>query len=71
MFPATGGTLITLWVSEDYEEVVCVGSREELRRLSGYEGPLDDIHMDKVDNITIPSKQGKAFLHRVDEIFDC
>ena len=65
------GTPIPLWVSEDYEEVVCVGSIEELRRLSGFEGPLDDIHRDKVDGITIPSKKGKGVLRRVEEIFDC
>lgn len=65
------GTPIPLWVSEDYEEVVCVGSREELRRLSGCDESLDDIHRDKIDNITIPSRQGKGVLRRVDEIFDC
>jgi isoleucyl-tRNA synthetase len=65
------GTPIPLWVSEDFEEVVCVGSIAELRELSGYEGPLDDIHRDKVDHITIPSKKGKGVLRRVEEIFDC
>ncbi|KAK4233624.1 isoleucyl-tRNA synthetase [Achaetomium macrosporum] len=65
------GTPIPLWVSDDYEEIVCVGSVEELKRLSGFDGPLDDIHRDKVDGITIPSKQGKGVLRRVEEIFDC
>lgn len=65
------GTPIPLWVSEDYEEVVCVGSVAELKELSGYEGPLDDLHRDKVDHITIPSKKGKGTLRRIDEIFDC
>jgi isoleucyl-tRNA synthetase len=65
------GTPIPLWVSEDYEEVVCVGSIDELKELSGYTGPLEDIHRDKVDGIVIPSRQGKGLLRRVDEIFDC
>ena len=65
------GTPIPLWISEDYDEVVCIGSREGVRRLSRYDGPLDYIHRDKIDNVTIPSKQGKGVLHRVDEIFDC
>ncbi|KAL2888957.1 isoleucyl-tRNA synthetase [Ceratocystis lukuohia] len=65
------GTPIPLWVSEDYEEIVCVGSIEELKQLSGYEGELTDIHRDKVDHITIPSKKGKGVLRRIDEIFDC
>ncbi|KAH6617585.1 isoleucyl-tRNA synthetase [Chaetomium tenue] len=65
------GTPLPLWVSDDYKEIVCVGSVEELKRLSGFEGPLDDIHRDKVDGITIPSKRGKGVLRRVDEVFDC
>ncbi|MCJ1246652.1 isoleucine--tRNA ligase [Trapelia coarctata] len=65
------GTPIPLWASDDMKEIVCVGSVEELRKLSGYQGDLGDIHRDKVDNITIPSKQGKGELRRVEEVFDC
>ncbi|KAJ3051018.1 isoleucine--tRNA ligase [Rhizophlyctis rosea] len=64
------GTPIPLWVSDDYEEVVAVGSVEELQKLSGC-GPLDDIHREKIDHITIPSKKGKGVLKRVPEVFDC
>jgi isoleucyl-tRNA synthetase len=49
---------------------VCVGSVEELERLSGVTG-ITDIHRDKIDHITIPSKQGKGELKRIEEIFDC
>lgn len=65
------GTPIPLWVSDDFKEVVAVGSVEELRELSGYTGELTDLHRDKVDHITIPSKQGKGVLRRVSEVFDC
>ncbi|KAI6086772.1 isoleucyl-tRNA synthetase [Hypoxylon rubiginosum] len=65
------GTPLPLWVSEDYEEVVCIGSIAELKELSGFTGTLDDIHRDKIDGITIPSKKGKGQLRRVDEVFDC
>ncbi|KAI9898174.1 hypothetical protein N3K66_006534 [Trichothecium roseum] len=65
------GTPIPLWVSDDLEERVCVGSIEELRELSGYEGEIKDIHRDKVDHITIPSKQGKGTLKRIEQVFDC
>ena len=65
------GTPIPLWVSDDFKEVVCVGSVEELKKLSGFEGDISDIHRDKVDNITIPSKQGKGVLRRTEEVFDC
>lgn len=64
------GTPIPLWVSEDLSEIVCVGSIQELRDLSGC-GPLDDIHRDKIDHIKIPSSKGNGMLKRVDEVFDC
>lgn len=65
------GTPIPLWVSEDFKEVVCIGSVEELKKLSGFEGDINDIHRDKVDHITIPSKQGRGVLRRTEEVFDC
>ena len=65
------GTPIPLWVSEDRKEIVCIGSVEELKRLSGFQGEINDLHRDKVDTITIPSKQGKGELRRIEEVFDC
>ncbi|KAF0268652.1 hypothetical protein FOG48_02264 [Hanseniaspora uvarum] len=65
------GTPIPLWVSEDYEEIVCIGSVEELKELSGTTEDITDLHRDKIDHITIPSKQGKGVLRRVEEVFDC
>lgn len=65
------GTPLPLWASEDFEEVICVGSIAELKELSGFTGPLDDIHKDKADAIAIPFKQDKGQLRRVDEVFDC
>jgi len=38
--------------------------------LSGVTG-ITDIHREFVDNITIPSKQGKGVLRRIPEVFDC
>jgi isoleucyl-tRNA synthetase len=67
----SGCTSIPLWVSADgsFSEVVCIGSAEELKKLSGYEGDINDIHRDKIDQITIPGKNGP--LKRVSEVFDC
>jgi len=65
------GTPMPVWVSDDYQEIVCIGSVEELKKLSGYEGEITDLHRDNVDNITIPSKQGKGQLRRIEEVFDC
>lgn len=65
------GTPIPIWVSDDGDERVTVGSIAELKELSGYQGELTDIHRDKIDHITIPSKQGKGQLKRTEEVFDC
>uniref|UniRef100_UPI00398E942B isoleucine--tRNA ligase, cytoplasmic isoform X2 n=1 Tax=Pristiophorus japonicus TaxID=55135 RepID=UPI00398E942B len=63
------GTPIPLWVSEDFEEVVCVGSMAELEVQSGIK--IEDLHRESVDHITIPSRCGKGVLRRVSEVFDC
>ncbi|EEQ84226.1 isoleucyl-tRNA synthetase [Blastomyces dermatitidis ER-3] len=65
------GTPIPLWASEDFKEIIAIGSVEELKQLSGYTGELTDLHRDKIDHITIPSKQGKGVLRRVEEVLDC
>ncbi|KAJ2433461.1 isoleucine--tRNA ligase, partial [Coemansia sp. RSA 2424] len=64
------GTPIPIWVSEDYEEVVCVGSVAELEELTGTTG-ITDLHRDRIDHLTIPSRQGKGVLRRIDEVLDC
>lgn len=64
------GTPIPLWASEDFEEIVCIGSVAELEELSGVKG-ITDLHRDSIDGITIPSKTGKGDLKRVEEVFDC
>lgn len=51
-------------------QIVPIGSIEELERLSGVTG-ITDLHRDKIDHITIPSKTGKGQLKRVEEVFDC
>jgi len=63
------GTPIPLWISDDLEEMISVGSVEELFELSGVR--VTDLHKEFIDHITIPSKQGRGLLHRVDEVFDC
>ncbi|NWH33715.1 SYIC protein, partial [Chloropsis hardwickii] len=63
------GTPIPLWVSEDLEEVVCVGSLAELEELSGVK--VTDLHRESVDQLRIPSRCGKGALRRVPEVFDC
>jgi isoleucyl-tRNA synthetase len=64
------GTPIPLWVSEDYEEVVCISSVQQLKDLSGRDD-ITDLHRENIDGIEIPSKQGKGMLKRIEEVFDC
>jgi isoleucyl-tRNA synthetase len=51
-------------------QIVAIGSVEELEELSGVKG-ITDLHSDKIDHITIPSRQGKGQLKRIPEVFDC
>jgi isoleucyl-tRNA synthetase len=66
------GTPIPLWISPDGEEIVVVGSIEELKQLTG-EQNITDLHKDKIDHLTIPSKRGPDFppLKRIEDVFDC
>jgi isoleucyl-tRNA synthetase len=63
------GTPIPLWVSSDFEEIVCIGSVAELEKHAGKK--ITDIHRHFIDDIEIPSKKGKGMLRRVDEVLDC
>jgi len=72
------GTPIPLWISDDLEEMVAVGSVAELRakcRLpDGSVIPADfsDLHRENVDNLVIASStRAGVVLRRVDEVFDC
>uniref|UniRef100_A0A3B3YUM3 Isoleucine--tRNA ligase, cytoplasmic n=1 Tax=Poecilia mexicana TaxID=48701 RepID=A0A3B3YUM3_9TELE len=63
------GTPIPLWVSDDFEEVVCVGSMAELEEVTGVK--VTDLHRENIDSLTIPSRCGKGVLRRITEVFDC
>lgn len=62
------GTPIPIWKNKE-GEVLCIGSRDELEKLSGKK--IDDLHKEYVDAIEIPSPTGKSPLRRVDEVLDC
>jgi len=63
------GCPIPIWAGDDGEEMICIGSAEELERLSGRSVP--DLHKHFVDDVTIPSRRGKGVLRRVPEVLDC
>jgi isoleucyl-tRNA synthetase len=58
------GTPLPVWVSDDYEEVVVVGSIAELEELTGKK--VTDLHRHFIDDLVIPSKTGKGI-----EAFRC
>jgi isoleucyl-tRNA synthetase len=63
------GTPLPLWANEDFSEVICIGSIDELEKLSGVR--ISDLHRENVDQIQIPSQNGNGVLRRVEEVFDC
>jgi isoleucyl-tRNA synthetase len=49
------GTPLPIWISDDGEEVVVIGSIAELEELSGVR--VTDLHREHVDKVTIPSRK--------------
>jgi isoleucyl-tRNA synthetase len=62
------GTPLPLWRNRE-GEIVCVGSKDELEKLSGRK--VEDLHIEFVDDIEIPSPTGKSPLKRVGGVLDC
>lgn len=62
------GTPIPIWKNKE-GEILCIGSKDELEKLSGVK--IADLHKEHVDSIEIPSPSGKSPLKRVDEVLDC
>ena len=65
------GNPIPIWRCDDIEckHTLCVGSRQELKELSGVYP--EDLHKQFVDKITIPCPKCKGTMHRIPEVFDC
>jgi len=63
------GCPLPIWRNKDTGEAVCVGSIEELEKLSGEK--VDDIHKHFVDHLKIQSSSGEGELTRVEEVLDC
>ncbi|OHS95009.1 isoleucyl-tRNA synthetase family protein [Tritrichomonas foetus] len=64
------GTPIPIWTDDEYSEFVVVGSIAELEELTGAKN-VTDLHMHKIDDLTITSKTSGKVLHRIPEVFDC
>lgn len=62
------GTPLPIWRNTE-GEVICIGSKDELEKLSGKK--VNDLHIDVIDSITIPSPTGKSDLKRIEGVLDC
>ncbi len=63
------GTPLPIWRNQETGETVCIGSVEELEKLTGRK--ITDIHKHFMDEMVIPSPTGKAPLTRVPQVLDC
>ena len=62
------GNPLPIWKCPDCGKTVCVGSREELEKLSG--ARLTDLHKHFVDEVTMPCSCGST-MSRIPEVLDC
>ncbi|MCP4304615.1 MAG: isoleucine--tRNA ligase [bacterium] len=63
------GSCIPVWECDSCDEQECVGSREELKDLSGQW--VDDLHKHFVDDVTFPCASCDGLMVRVPEVLDC
>lgn len=65
------GNPIPIWRcdNDDCRNTVCVGSRQELKDLSGVYP--EDLHKQFVDTISFPCKKCGGTMRRIPEVFDC
>jgi len=62
------GSCIPLWINvDDPEDILCIGSTEELEKLSGQK--VNDLHKHVLDEVLI-EKDGKTY-KRTPEVLDC
>ncbi|MDR0494314.1 MAG: isoleucine--tRNA ligase [Treponema sp.] len=65
------GNPLPIWRCPDCGKIICVGSRAELRELSGIYP--EDLHKHFVDDITMPcaAKGCNGIMRRIPEVLDC
>lgn len=63
------GTPLPIWINEKTGKALCLGSIEELHKLSGTK--VNDLHREFVDDITfsVPGEEGKY--RRITDVMDC
>jgi isoleucyl-tRNA synthetase len=63
------GTPIPIWINDVTGNEMCVGSVEELERLSGVR--VQDLHREHVDPVTFQLPGEEGVYRRIEEVLDC
>lgn len=63
------GTPLPIWINDETGNTKCIGSREELLKLTGTE--LDDLHRENVDPLTFTLEGEPGVYQRIEEVLDC
>lgn len=63
------GNPIPVWENEQTGEFICVGSIAELEQLTGKK--ITNLHREHLDELEIPSRDGKGVFKRIPEVLDC
>ncbi|MDG1234400.1 MAG: isoleucine--tRNA ligase [Pseudomonadales bacterium] len=63
------GTPLPIWINDETGNQVCIGSREELKNLTGTHP--DDLHREHVDPLTFTIDGEPGVYRRIEEVLDC
>lgn len=63
------GTPLPVWQNDETGDFYCIGSRAELKELTGLS--VDDLHRENVDDLTFTLPNSKGMYRRITEVLDC
>jgi isoleucyl-tRNA synthetase len=63
------GTPLPIWQNDETGDFVCVGSREEIKKLTNVE--LHDLHREHVDDLSFSIDGQPGVYRRISEVLDC
>ena len=63
------GTPLPIWINDTTDNMVCIGSIDELEQYSGVR--VDDLHREYVDELTFTIEGEDGTYRRIDEVLDC
>lgn len=64
------GTPLPIWICEDCGEMHVIGSKQELKELSGLEGDIE-LHKPYIDNLNVNCPKCGGKMKRTPEVMDC